>query len=71
MALPTCPASRWPGATGSRARMARDDAVRPTHPSRPSTLPRRSLVPGKNLTRDEAASRAAILRVDSYDVRST
>jgi aminopeptidase N len=26
-------------------------------------------VPGKNLTRDEAASRAAILRVDSYDVR--
>ena len=26
-------------------------------------------MPGKNLTRDEAASRAAILRVDSYDVR--
>jgi aminopeptidase N len=26
-------------------------------------------VPGKNLTRDEAASRAGILRVDSYDVR--
>jgi len=26
-------------------------------------------VPGKNLTRDEAAARASILRVDSYDVR--
>ncbi len=26
-------------------------------------------MPGKNLTRDEAASRASILRVDSYDVR--
>ncbi len=26
-------------------------------------------MPGKNLTRDEAASRAGILRVDSYDVR--
>ena len=26
-------------------------------------------MPGKNLTRDEAASRAAVLRVDSYDVR--
>jgi aminopeptidase N len=26
-------------------------------------------VPGKNLTREEAATRAAVLRVDSYDVR--
>jgi aminopeptidase N len=26
-------------------------------------------VPGKNLTREEAAARAAVLRVDSYDVR--
>ena len=26
-------------------------------------------MPGKNLTRDEAASRALILSVDSYDIR--
>src|SRR5215467_9475514 len=49
--------------------MARDVGVRSARRharTRPQEVPH---VPGKNLTRDEAAGRAAILRVESYDVR--
>ena len=62
MALPPCAPIAVVDRSGFRARMARDDAVHRRTVAPPRPFPGGPYVPGKNLTRDEAASRAGILR---------
>src|SRR6478752_7063746 len=64
--------SRWRCRGGPVRGCPGDEAVRPVTPASHAKhfpSPGGPFVPGKNLTREEAAARAAVLRVDSYDVR--